>query len=154
MFRWRASSYARPQNVRSPTTPREPLRTPSYLLKGGLRGLRLSPPVLLGVAAAPALTVRAGEPLPEHSSRGACARPRRPVAMRPRSARAKVREAQAEFERAQSQRDKASASRRESFEQAQATGLTVRDIAEETGLGFERVAGILRGGHLTATDDR
>ena len=74
--------------------------------------------------------------------------------MRPRSARAKVREAQAEFERAQSQRDKASASRRESFEQAQATGLTVRDIAEETGLGFERVAVVLRGGHFTATDDR
>ena len=35
-----------------------------------------------------------------------------------------MREAQAEFERAQSQRDKASASRRKSFEQAQATGLT------------------------------
>jgi hypothetical protein len=62
-----------------------------------------------------------------------------------RRARAKVREAQAEFERAQSRRDKASASRRKSFEQAKATGLTVRDIAEETGLGFGRVAEILRG---------
>ncbi len=55
-----------------------------------------------------------------------------------RKARARVRKAQAEFERAQSRRDKASASR--SFEQAQQDGLTVRDIAEETGLGFDRVA--------------
>lgn len=62
-----------------------------------------------------------------------------------RKARAKVRKAQAEFERAQSQRDKASASRRKSFEQAQQDGLTVRDIAAETGLGFGRVAQILRG---------
>ena len=62
-----------------------------------------------------------------------------------RKARAKVRKAQAEFERAQSQRDKASASRRKSFEQAKAAGLTVRSIAEETGLGFGRVAEILRG---------
>jgi hypothetical protein len=59
--------------------------------------------------------------------------------------RAEVRRAQAEFERAQSQRDKVSASRRKSFERAQAAGLTVRDIAEETGLGFGRVAEILRG---------
>ena len=62
-----------------------------------------------------------------------------------RKARARVRKAQAEFERAQSQRDKASLSRRQSFEQAQATGLTVRAIAEETGLHFSRVAQILRG---------
>lgn len=62
-----------------------------------------------------------------------------------RKARVKVRKAQAEFERAQTQRDKASASRRRSFELAKATGLTVRDIAEETGLGFGRVAEILRG---------
>lgn len=48
-----------------------------------------------------------------------------------RKARVKVRKAQAEFERTQSQRDKASASRRKSFERAQATGLTVRDIAED-----------------------
>jgi hypothetical protein len=60
-------------------------------------------------------------------------------------ARVEVRRAQAGFERVQSQRDKASASRRKSFERAQAAGLTVRDIAEETGLGFGRVAEILRG---------
>lgn len=46
-------------------------------------------------------------------------------------ARADVRRAQAEFDRAQDQRDKASSSRRKSFEQAQAAGLTVRDIAQE-----------------------
>lgn len=60
-------------------------------------------------------------------------------------ARADVRRAQAEFDRAQDQRDKASSSRRKSFERAQAAGLTVRDIAEETGLHFSRVAQILRG---------
>jgi hypothetical protein len=60
-------------------------------------------------------------------------------------ARVDVRRAQAEFARVQSQRDKASASRRKSFERAQTAGLTVRDIAEETGLGFGRVAEILRG---------
>jgi hypothetical protein len=61
------------------------------------------------------------------------------------NARAEVRRAQAEFERVQSQRDKASNTRRKSFERAQAAGLTVRDIAEETGLHFSRVAQILRG---------
>lgn len=60
-------------------------------------------------------------------------------------ARAEVRRAQAEFEHAQSQRDEASTSRRKSFERAQAAGLTVRDIAEETGLHFSRIAQILRG---------
>lgn len=62
-----------------------------------------------------------------------------------RRARAAVRQAQAEFEQAQTERDKASASRRKSFERAQEMGLTVRDIAAETGLGFGRVAQILRG---------
>lgn len=62
-----------------------------------------------------------------------------------KKARAEVRRAQAEFDHAQSQREKASASRRKSFKRAQAAGLTVRDIAEETGLGFGRVAEILRG---------
>lgn len=60
-------------------------------------------------------------------------------------ARARLRKAQTAFERAQQQRDKASAARRKSFEQAQAAGLTVRDIAAETGLHFSRVAQILRG---------
>jgi hypothetical protein len=50
-----------------------------------------------------------------------------------------------EFDRAQDQRDKASAPRRKSFDRAQAADLTVRDIAEETGLGFGRVAEMLRG---------
>lgn len=66
-----------------------------------------------------------------------------------RKARAAVRKAQAEFEQAQerARRERAQVRRvrRERFAQAQATGLTVRDIAEETGLGFGRVAEILRG---------
>lgn len=56
-----------------------------------------------------------------------------------------VRRAQAEFEQAQSQRDKASAARRENFERAQAAGLSMREIARETGLHFSRVAEILQG---------
>ena len=64
-------------------------------------------------------------------------------------ARADVRRAQAEFERAQErvqrQRAEARAARRKSFERAQERGLTVRDIAEEIGLDFSRVAEILRG---------
>lgn len=66
-----------------------------------------------------------------------------------KKARAEVRKAQAEFERAQEraqrERAKAGVARRKRFEQAQKDGLTVRDIAEETGLGFGRVAEILRG---------
>ncbi len=64
-------------------------------------------------------------------------------------ARAEVRRAQTEFERAQErvqrQRAKARTARRKSFERAQEGGLTVRDIAEEIGLDFSRVAEILRG---------
>jgi hypothetical protein len=64
-------------------------------------------------------------------------------------ARAEVRRAQTEFERAQEraqrERAKASAARRKSFERAQKDGLTVRDIAEEIGLDFSRVAEVLRG---------
>lgn len=63
-------------------------------------------------------------------------------------ARADVRRAQTEFERAQEraqrERTKAGVARRKRFEQAQKAGLTVRDIADETGLGFGRVAEILR----------
>jgi hypothetical protein len=66
-----------------------------------------------------------------------------------RKARAEVRRAQAEFERAQEraqrERAKAGVARRERFEQAQKAGLTVRDIGDETDLGFGRVAEILRG---------
>lgn len=64
-------------------------------------------------------------------------------------ARAEVRRAQAEFERAQEraqrQRAETRAARRKSFKRAQERGLTVRDIAEEIGLDFSRVAEILRG---------
>jgi hypothetical protein len=59
--------------------------------------------------------------------------------------RAEVRRAQATFEKAQDQRDQASAARRKSFEKAQASGLSLREIADETGLHFSRVAEILRG---------
>lgn len=66
-----------------------------------------------------------------------------------RKARANVRKAQADFERAddraQRERAKARVARRRKFEQAQKEGLTVRDIAEEAGLGFGRVAEVLRG---------
>jgi hypothetical protein len=59
--------------------------------------------------------------------------------------RADLRRAQAAFERTQDQREKASAARRESIKRAQAAGLSLREIGEETGLHFSRVAEILRG---------
>jgi hypothetical protein len=59
--------------------------------------------------------------------------------------RTDVRQAQSKFERADEQRGKASTARRESFERARAAGLSMRDIARETGLHFTRVAEILRG---------
>lgn len=66
-----------------------------------------------------------------------------------RKARVNVRKAQADFQRAddsaQRERAKARGNRQRKFEQAQKEGLTVRDIAEETGLGFGRVAEIIRG---------
>jgi transcriptional regulator with XRE-family HTH domain len=67
------------------------------------------------------------------------------MADRKEKARAELRRTQAEFERVQGQRVRVSAVRRKSFEQAQEAGLTVREIAEETGLAFSRVAEILRG---------
>lgn len=63
----------------------------------------------------------------------------------PQKVRAEVRRAQAAFDRAQKQRDKASEARRQTFERAQAAGMSLREIAEETGLHFSRVAEILRG---------
>jgi F0F1-type ATP synthase membrane subunit b/b' len=64
-------------------------------------------------------------------------------------ARAEVRKAQAEFGRAQEhvrrERAKARADRAKHFAQAQKDGLTVRDIAEETGLNYSHVAEIIRG---------
>lgn len=59
--------------------------------------------------------------------------------------RAEVRRTQADFARAQAQRDKASDARRESFQRAQAAGMSMREIAKEAGLHFSRVAEILRG---------
>ncbi len=64
-------------------------------------------------------------------------------------ARTEVRKAQADFERAQErvqrERAKARAERRKRFAKAQKDGLTVRDIAEETGLNYSHVAEIIRG---------
>lgn len=64
-------------------------------------------------------------------------------------ARAAVRKAQADFERGQDrvqrERAKVRATRRERFAQAQKDGLTVREIAKETGLNYSHVAEIIRG---------
>lgn len=64
-------------------------------------------------------------------------------------ARADVRRAQADFERAQErvkrERTKVRGERRKRFAKAQKDGLTVRDIAEETGLNYSHVAEIIRG---------
>lgn len=65
------------------------------------------------------------------------------------NARAAVRRAQADFERGQDrvqrERAKVRAARREQFAQAQRDGLTVREIAQETGLNYSHVAEIIRG---------
>jgi hypothetical protein len=62
-----------------------------------------------------------------------------------RKARAELRNAQTAFERAEAQREKVSTARRESFESAQAAGLTLREIGEVVGLHHTRVGEILRG---------
>lgn len=62
-----------------------------------------------------------------------------------KKARAEVQRVQAAFERAQSQRDKAAAVRREGFERAKQSGLSMREIAREAGLHHSRVAEILEG---------
>lgn len=59
-------------------------------------------------------------------------------------ARKSVRRAQADFEKAQDKLEALRETRRKSFEEAQAMGLSMREIAEETGLHFTRVAQILR----------
>lgn len=59
-------------------------------------------------------------------------------------ARKSVRRAQADFEKAQDELESLRESRRNSFEEAQSAGLSMREIAEETGLHFTRVAQILR----------
>lgn len=59
-------------------------------------------------------------------------------------ARKSVRRAQSDFERGQDKLEQLRQARRESFEEARAAGLSTRDIAEETGIHFTRVAQILR----------
>jgi hypothetical protein len=59
-------------------------------------------------------------------------------------ARTELRAAQAAFERAESQREKAGSARRRSFEKAQKTGMTLREIGEVVGLHHTRVGQILR----------
>lgn len=59
-------------------------------------------------------------------------------------ARKAVRRAQSDFERGQDKLEALRETRRESFEQARAAGLSMRDIAEATGLHFTRVAQILK----------
>jgi DNA-directed RNA polymerase specialized sigma24 family protein len=60
------------------------------------------------------------------------------------AARRAVRRAHADFERAQDKADQLREVRRKSFEEARAAGLSTRDIAEETGIHFTRVARILQ----------
>jgi DNA-directed RNA polymerase specialized sigma24 family protein len=59
-------------------------------------------------------------------------------------ARKSVRRAQADFEKAQEKLEALRESRRKAFEDGQSAGLSMREIAEETGLHFTRVAQILR----------
>ena len=59
-------------------------------------------------------------------------------------ARKAVRRAQADFERGQNKLEALRETRRKSFEQARAAGLSMRDIAEETDLHFTRVAQVLK----------
>jgi len=59
-------------------------------------------------------------------------------------ARKAVRRVPADFEKAQDRLEAVREARRKSFEEAQKVGLSMRDIAGETGLHFTRVAQILR----------
>lgn len=59
-------------------------------------------------------------------------------------ARKAVRRAHSDFEKGQDKLERLREARRQSFEQARDAGLSMRDIAEETGLHFTRVAQILR----------
>jgi len=60
-------------------------------------------------------------------------------------ARKAVRRAQSDFERSTERHEGVREARRKSFEQARAAGLSTREISEETGLHFTRVARILGG---------
>jgi uncharacterized membrane protein len=59
-------------------------------------------------------------------------------------ARKAIRKAQSDFERSQDRHEQIREKRLKSFEQARAAGLSMRDIAKETGLHFTRVAQVLK----------
>jgi DNA-directed RNA polymerase specialized sigma24 family protein len=59
-----------------------------------------------------------------------------------KKARTEARRAQIDFERAQ---DDAKEARRKAFARAQKAGLSLRQISEEVGLHYSRVAEIIRG---------
>jgi DNA-directed RNA polymerase specialized sigma24 family protein len=59
-------------------------------------------------------------------------------------ARKAARRAQADFEKAQGEIEERREARRVAFEQARATGLSTREIAEATGLHFTRVARVIQ----------
>lgn len=61
-------------------------------------------------------------------------------------ARTEVERAQSKFARLDSERDQARIARREAFERARETGLTLREIGEAAGLHFTRVKEVLDGG--------
>jgi len=60
-------------------------------------------------------------------------------------ARAEVQRAQSKFARVDSERDQARLARREAFERARDSGLTLREIGEAAGLHFTRVKEVLDG---------
>ena len=59
-------------------------------------------------------------------------------------ARKAIRKAQSDFERSQERHEQIREKRLKSFEQARVAGLSMRDIAKETGLHFTRVAQVLK----------
>lgn len=60
-------------------------------------------------------------------------------------ARTAARKAQAQYAQRQAKLDDAKKARRDAFSQAQAAGLSLREIAEATGLHWTRVGQVLRG---------
>lgn len=59
-------------------------------------------------------------------------------------ARKAASRAQANFERSYDRHEKVREARRKAFEEAQAAGLSTREIGEATGLHFTRVAQVLK----------
>jgi DNA-directed RNA polymerase specialized sigma24 family protein len=62
-----------------------------------------------------------------------------------RKARDEAKRAQSRYERERSKLDRAADERRQTFERAQAAGLSLAEIAEATGLHRSRVDQILKG---------